>query len=141
MKQEDKRYDYNAADWEVNVEAYHPSCQYSYTHATTRTIYLHHLQDTLSVNTPPSNGPSTDANPNIAPNAPWKTGRLSKGTVCTMMITVPENKPANPRPATARPAMRVAEEGAAPQSAEPISKMVRQDLGGARQWAAQFSEN
>lgn len=45
-----------------------------------------------------------------------------------MMITVPEKSPADPRPATTRPAMKAFELGAAPQMAEPISKTVTHEL-------------
>lgn len=40
------------------------------------------------------------------------------------MIRAPENIPADPRPAIARPTIRASEVGAAPQTAEPISKIV-----------------
>lgn len=40
------------------------------------------------------------------------------------IITVPENRPADPKPATARPMIKAVEVGAEPQIAEPISKMV-----------------
>lgn len=41
-----------------------------------------------------------------------------------MIIRAPEKMPAEPMPATARPIIRAVEFGAAPQIAEPISKMV-----------------
>jgi hypothetical protein len=40
-----------------------------------------------------------------------------------MMRIVPENIPADPKPATARPTIRAVEVGAAPQTKEPISKI------------------
>jgi hypothetical protein len=46
-----------------------------------------------------------------------------------MMTMVPENRPAEPRPAMARPTMRAFEVGAEPQMADPISKRAMQDLG------------
>jgi hypothetical protein len=91
--------------------------------------YLHHRQDTLSVNAPPSNGPMTDEIPKTAPKSPWNIGRFASGIVCTMMTMVPENRPAEPRPAMARPTMRAFEVGAEPQIADPISKRAMQDLG------------
>jgi hypothetical protein len=39
-----------------------------------------------------------------------------------MIRREPEKRPAEPRPATARPMMKTVEVGAAPQMAEPISK-------------------
>lgn len=41
-----------------------------------------------------------------------------------MIIRAPEKIPAEPMPATARPIIRAVELGAAPQIADPISKMV-----------------
>lgn len=41
-----------------------------------------------------------------------------------MMTKLPENIPAEPIPATARPAIKVSELGAAPHIAEPISNTV-----------------
>jgi len=40
-----------------------------------------------------------------------------------MMTRVPEKMPAEPMPAMARPTIRATEVGAAPQTAEPTSKM------------------
>lgn len=40
-----------------------------------------------------------------------------------MMIIAPEKIPADPRPAMARPMMKTIELGAAPQIADPTSKM------------------
>jgi len=50
-------------------------------------------------------------------------GRCLRGTVFETIRMAPEKMPADPRPATARPMMRAVEFGAAPQTAEPISKM------------------
>jgi hypothetical protein len=50
-------------------------------------------------------------------------GRFSATTVNAIMINVPERIPAQPTPAIARPIISTVEEGAAPQMAEPISKI------------------
>lgn len=54
----------------------------------------------------------------------WNKGRLWRGIIGIMMSMAPENIPADPRPAIARPAMKTDELGAAPQMAEPISKII-----------------
>ncbi len=49
------------------------------------------------------------------------------------MSRQPEKMPAEPRPAMARPTMKAVELGAAPQMAEPVSKIIierRKHLGG-----------
>ena len=68
-------------------------------------------------------GPSTDDNPKAIPNIEAKIGRLRSGTSGSMTIIPPEKMPAEPRPAIARPMMKVVELGAAPQSADPASKI------------------
>lgn len=40
-----------------------------------------------------------------------------------MIVKVPEKMPAQPMPAIARPIINAADEGAAPQMADPISKI------------------
>lgn len=45
------------------------------------------------------------------------------GTVYAIITKAPENNPAEPTPAIARPTMSVTEFGAAPQMADPISKI------------------
>jgi hypothetical protein len=42
-----------------------------------------------------------------------------------MIIMLPVKRPAEPRPAMARPRMKIIEVGATPQIAEPASKMTR----------------
>lgn len=79
-------------------------------------------QVTLVVKTPPSKGPATEAMPNTAPIMPMYIGRLFSGAAYIMRIMAPLNKPPAPSPATARPQMKPTELGAAPQTAEPISK-------------------
>jgi hypothetical protein len=49
-------------------------------------------------------------------------GRLCKGTMGIMISMHPEKIPAEAVPATARPTMKMADVGAAPQMADPISK-------------------
>lgn len=68
-------------------------------------------------------GPSTDDNPKATPNIEVKIGRLRRGTSGSMTIIPPENMPADPKPAMARPIMKAIELGAAPQSADPTSKI------------------
>ena len=56
-----------------------------------------------------------------------------------MMISAPENTPADPIPAIVRPKINVTELGAAPQTAEPTSKIkmakMKTYFGGARVYA------
>jgi hypothetical protein len=42
-----------------------------------------------------------------------------------MIIMLPVKRPAEPRPAMARPRMKIIEVGAAPQIPEPVSKITR----------------
>ena len=44
-------------------------------------------------------GPMTEATPNTALKTPWKMGRLLRGTVSTMVLMLPLNIPADPKPA------------------------------------------
>jgi len=83
----------------------------------------HHLQVALSVKTPPSNGPATEAMPYMAPMNPVYIGRLTSGTEYATIMSAPENIPALPTPAMARPTMRAIELGAIPQMRLPNSKM------------------
>jgi hypothetical protein len=80
---------------------------------------------TLSVKVPPSTGPRTDEIPLLTPKREVNTGRLRRGTSGSMIIMLPVKRPAEPRPAMARPRMKIIEVGAAPQIAEPISKITR----------------
>jgi hypothetical protein len=66
---------------------------------------------------------STGDNPKAIPNIEVKTGRLRRGTSGSKIIIPPEKMPADPRPAMARPTMKAVELGAAPQSADPASKI------------------
>ena len=68
-------------------------------------------------------GPSTDDIPKAIPKMDVKIGRLRKGTSGSIIIIPPEKIPADPSPAMARPMMKAVELGAAPQMAEPASKM------------------
>lgn len=77
----------------------------------------------MSVNTPPSSGPATDAIPYIAPKNPVNIGRFRRGTEYAMIIKAPEKIPADPIPAMARPMINAVEFGAAPQMALPTSKI------------------
>ena len=76
-----------------------------------------------TVNTPPRSGPATLAIPHIPPMAPINVGRLWSGTTCARIIKAPENKPAAPDPAIARPTMRPILDGVTPQIRDPSSKI------------------
>lgn len=67
-------------------------------------------------------GPSTDDNPKAIPNIEVKIGRFRRGTSGSITIVPPEKMLADPKPAMARPVMKTAELGAAPQSTDPASK-------------------
>ncbi len=69
----------------------------------------------------PTNGPVTEATPNVAPKKPMYFGLSASGTVLTIKIIAPEVMPADPRPWIARPIMTAMEFGADPQIAEPSS--------------------
>ena len=79
------------------------------------------------MNSPPRRGPATDAKPNIAPIMPCNRGLLCRGTRFIIIIIPPEKIPAVPAPAMALPTMKTVEFGAAPQIAEPISKIAITD--------------
>lgn len=76
----------------------------------------------LSARAPPRSGPTTDEMANVRPNIEVYMGLLRSGTSGSMIMAEPEKMPAAPRPAMARPMMKTTELGAAPQTAEPISK-------------------
>jgi len=78
------------------------------------------------VNAPPMMGPRTDASPEDNPINPVNTGRFRRGTSGRRIIVLPENTPADAKPATARPTINVAEFGAAPHKVEPIPKIIRE---------------
>ena len=64
----------------------------------------------------------TEARPKTNPKRPWNAGRRCSGIMGIMISIVPEKIPADAAPATALPTMKMTDEGAAPQIAEPISK-------------------
>lgn len=64
-----------------------------------------------------------DEIPKIDPISPTKMGRLASGTICATITVAPENMPADPIPAIARPTMKALEFGAPPQMADPTSKI------------------
>lgn len=78
------------------------------------------------VKAPPSSGPITEEIPKTAPNRPLYNGLLARGMTDTIRIIAPFIMPAVPTPAIARPMMNAIEFGAAPHSADPISKTVMQ---------------
>lgn len=82
----------------------------------------HHRQLTRSVNTPPNNGPATLATPHMAPTNPNAIGRCLSGSVKLKITTLPENNPAVPTPATARPTMNASLDGASAHTRLPTSK-------------------
>jgi hypothetical protein len=61
--------------------------------------------------------------PNMEPMRPIKRGRLCRGMTWVIMTVAPFWMPADPIPAMARPTINEVELGAAPQTAEPISKI------------------
>ena len=64
-----------------------------------------------------------DEIPKTDPIRPTKIGRLASGTICAIITVAPENMPADPIPAIARPNMKALEFGAPPQMADPTSKI------------------
>lgn len=68
-------------------------------------------------------GPSTDEIAKAMPKMAVKVGRLRTGISGSNIIIPPEKMPAEPIPAIARPIMKAVELGAAPQRADPASKM------------------
>lgn len=77
----------------------------------------------MSVKTPPSSGPTTEAVPKTAPMRPVKAGRFAGSTEKAMMVYAPDAIPAPPAPAMARPTIKVVLFLATPQMREPSSKM------------------
>jgi hypothetical protein len=61
--------------------------------------------------------------PNMELMRPIKIGRFSRGMMCVRIIVDPENMPAAPMPAIARPTMNAVEFVALPHTAEPTSKI------------------
>ena len=70
-------------------------------------------------------GPATLAIPNMDPIKPVYMGRLTSGTLWLMIRIEPENSPAAPRPAMARPQISPTEVGVTAQTRDPTSKMER----------------
>ena len=93
------------------------------------------------MSTPPSNGPATDAMPNMLPMKPMYMGLLWSGIVYMIMRTAPLfvwsafecsddivivihlKMPDEPNPPIALPMMKVVDVGAAPHIADPTAKM------------------
>lgn len=61
--------------------------------------------------------------PNMLESAAIYNGRLRNGTENAIMVIPPENKPAAPDPATARPPMRTLEFGATAHIIEPTIRV------------------
>ena len=68
-----------------------------------------------------------DAIPCTAPIKPIHFGRSLKDKESVMIMILPPKIPADPIPAIALPTMKAVEEGAAPQTREPISKNAMED--------------
>jgi hypothetical protein len=71
------------------------------------------------VKTPPRIGPTMLDNPNMLPNAPIYKGLLRSGIANAMIVIPPENKPAAPEPAIARPVIKILELEAMAEITEP----------------------
>jgi hypothetical protein len=56
---------------------------------------------------------------------PMKSGCLRVGRAAAMVVRAPVAMPEDPRPAMARPPMNMDDDWAAPQSADPISKIMK----------------
>ena len=67
------------------------------------------------------NGPVTEAIPYMAPRIPIYVGRLARGALAATINNAPENMPALPKPAMARPTIKAVELTAEPQTALPTS--------------------
>jgi hypothetical protein len=74
------------------------------------------------VKAPTSNGPIIEDMPKMDPIIPTNAGSFPNGTTATRRMTDPENIPALPIPARARPIINAFEFGAAPHTTEPTSK-------------------
>ena len=122
MEQEHDRDYGDCAQGKIDVEAKSPGYFILYFVSTGSSVF--EARGRLTVNTPPSKGPATDAIPHIPPIAPIKVGLLCSGTTCARMIRAPENKPAAPTPAMARPTMSPMLDGVTPQRSDPSSKML-----------------
>lgn len=72
-------------------------------------------------------GPATDAIPYIPPAKPIYVGRFARGEVWVMMSRAPENIPAEPDPAIARPTIKAVDEGATAHIKLPSSNTAMVD--------------
>jgi len=76
------------------------------------------------VKAPPINGPVTDPMPKVMLSSAAYAGRSLSGIQWAIIIRIPDQIPAPPRPATVLPTIRAFDVGAAPQTIEPTSKMM-----------------
>jgi hypothetical protein len=67
-------------------------------------------------------GPTTDETPYTPPVKPLKASLLANGTDVAIMRYEPENTPAEPKPAIARPRIRAGLFGVTAQMRDPSSK-------------------
>lgn len=81
-------------------------------------MWKNQRQDTLYVKTPPSKGPTTLAMLKTLNTRAVYIARFSSGMEKATMINMPEEMPAAPILATARPTMRAVDLGATPQVRE-----------------------
>jgi hypothetical protein len=72
---------------------------------TERCFTYHHLQETLSVKTPPISGPTTEASAKVAESELVIAGRIFGLDENEITIKHPAKVPAQPAPVIARPAM------------------------------------
>jgi hypothetical protein len=70
----------------------------------------------------------TEEMPKVKPFIAIYMGRFWSGMISTIMTVAPEKMPADPIPAIARPMMKTTELGAAPETADPISKTITADI-------------
>lgn len=75
-----------------------------------------------SIRAPPTIGELTMPKSCAAPTTDVQRGSLCRGKHCETMTTEPEDMPAAPMPARARPSIKTQDVGATAQSREPVSK-------------------
>ena len=67
-------------------------------------------------------GATIAAAPSIKPSIPKKAGRFRSGMICEMIVKAPAPHPADPSPATARPATNIVDVTAVADSIDPSKK-------------------
>jgi hypothetical protein len=84
-----------------------------------RLIQKHHLHVSFSVNIPPRIGPTMDDTPNMLARVAKYMGLVFNGAAKPTMVILPENNPAAPMPAMARPMIKSADVGAMAHTTDP----------------------